>query len=104
MRQNVTYFIIAGIVDSLMDFWCVFLFGYTQQRIIRDLRLDVFKAVLSQEVGFFDEHSSGDITSRLTADCSEMANDLTWVFRFTIEALVRIGGIAGYMFFRRSEP
>jgi ATP-binding cassette subfamily B (MDR/TAP) protein 9 len=30
-----------------------------------------------------------------------MANDLTWVFRFTIEALVRIGGISGYMFYRR---
>ena len=29
-----------------------------------------------------------------------MANDLTWVFRFTIEALVRIGGIIVYMFFR----
>ena len=32
---------------------------------------------------------------------AEMANDLTWVFRFTIEALVRIGGISGYMFYRR---
>ena len=51
-----------------------------------------------QEVGFFDNTPTGDITSRLTADCSEMANDLTWVFRFTIEALVRIGGITGYMF------
>jgi len=29
-----------------------------------------------------------------------MANDLTWVFRFTIEAMVRIGGIIAYMFFR----
>lgn len=29
-----------------------------------------------------------------------MANDLTWVFRFTIEALVRIGGISAYMFYR----
>ena len=38
---------------------------------------------------------------RLTCDLAEMANDLTWVFRFTIEALVRIGGISGYMFYRR---
>ena len=27
-----------------------------------------------------------------------MANDLTWVFRFAIEAMIRIGGILGYMF------
>ena len=28
-----------------------------------------------------------------------MSGDLTWVFRFTIEALVRIGGIAAYMLY-----
>lgn len=51
-------------------------------------------------MGFFDQTPTGEITSRLTADTAEMANDLTWVFRFTIEALVRIGGIIVYMFFR----
>ena len=52
------------------------------------------------EMGFFDKTPTGEITSRLTADTAEMANDLTWVFRFTIEALVRIGGIMVYMFIR----
>ena len=51
-------------------------------------------------MGFFDKTPTGEITSRLTADTAEMANDLTWVFRFTIEALVRIGGIMVYMFIR----
>ena len=46
-----------------------------------------------------DRISTGDLTSRLTADCSEMANDLTWVFRFAIEATVRISLIIAYMFY-----
>jgi len=79
------------------DFWNFFLFGYAQQRLIRDLRICLFRTVIRQEVGFFDTTSSGDLTSRLQVDTSEMANDLTWVFRFTIEALVRIGGITAYM-------
>eukprot|EP00667_Euglena_gracilis_P004099 EG_transcript_4115 len=99
VRWAIIHFVAAGTIDAILDFWCVFLFGYTQQRIIRRLRLDVFRSVLRQEVGFFDRTSTGTITSRLTADCAEMANDLTWVFRFTIEALVRIGGISGYMFY-----
>ncbi|EKX34120.1 hypothetical protein GUITHDRAFT_119675 [Guillardia theta CCMP2712] len=100
VRSNITSFIIAAVIDSLLDFWCVFLFGYTQQRLVRSLRIDLFRNLLLQDTSFFDASSSGEISSRLTSDCAEMANDLTWVFRFTIEALVRIGGIAGYMFFR----
>ena len=121
------YLFIAGCVDSIMDFWlvpflfvrmgcheedsflsstefyvgrCVYLFGYCQQKIIRSLRITLFRSILGMEMGFFDETPTGEITSRLTADTAEMANDLTWVFRFTIEALVRIGGIMVYMFIR----
>lgn len=54
----------------------------------------------THQIGFFDTVSTGEITSRLTADTAEMANDLTWVFRFCIEAIVRIGGIVGYMYVR----
>eukprot|EP00802_Teleaulax_amphioxeia_P006827 Tamp_06832.p1 GENE.Tamp_06832~~Tamp_06832.p1 ORF type:complete len:820 (+),score=155.99 Tamp_06832:361-2460(+) len=99
-RSNITFFCGAGIVDAALDFWCVFLFGFTQQRLVRSLRIDLFRSLLSQDMAFFDAASSGEITSRLTSDCAEMANDLTWVFRFTIEALVRIGGITSYMFYR----
>ena len=91
---------LAGTVDALLDFWCVYLFGGAQQKIIRGLRINLFRTILRQDIGFFDATTTGEITSRLTADTAEMANDLTWVFRFTIEALVRIGGIIGYMFVR----
>jgi ATP-binding cassette subfamily B (MDR/TAP) protein 9 len=100
VRTSVTCLFAAGCVDALLDFWCVFLFGVCQQRVIRNLRCMVFDAVLAQEVAFFDTTSTGDITSRLTADTSAMASDLTWVFRFSLESSVRIGGIAAYMFVR----
>jgi ABC-type bacteriocin/lantibiotic exporter with double-glycine peptidase domain len=97
---NIIYLCICGTCDSILDFWCVYIFGLAQQKIIRSLRLDLFAAILRQDIGFFDTTKTGEITSRLTADTAEMANDLTWVFRFTIEAIVRIGGIIGYMFVR----
>eukprot|EP00943_MAST-04B_sp_MAST-4B-sp1_P001848 g1848.t1 len=100
VNESIMCIFIAGSIDSILDFWCVYLFGVAQQKIILDLRRDVFKALLKQDIEFFDKTPSGEMTSRLTADCAEMANDLTWVFRFFIEALVRIGGIIGYMVFR----
>ena len=100
VKESIISIFIAGTIDSFLDFWCVYLFGVAQQKIILDLRRNVFKALLSQDMEFHDVTSSGEMTSRLTADCAEMANDLTWVFRFFIEALVRIGGIMGYMLVR----
>ena len=49
---------------------CVFLFGYTQQRLVRALRIDLFRSLLRQDIGFFDAEATGNISSRLTSDCA----------------------------------
>jgi ABC-type multidrug transport system fused ATPase/permease subunit len=92
--------LLSGTLDAALDFWGFFLFGYANQRIVRSLRVDLFRRLLGQEVAFFDVHSSGELSSRLNSDCSEMAGDLTWFFRFSIEAVVRITGITAYMLIR----
>jgi len=97
---NILGLLIAGTVDSLLDFWTVFIFGLAQNRIIRSLRVRLLRNVLDQEVAFFDVTNSGDITSRLTSDCTAMSSDLTWCFRWTLEAIVRISGIMVYMIVR----
>jgi ABC-type multidrug transport system fused ATPase/permease subunit len=99
-KQEIFRLFLLGTVDALLDFWCVFLFGYANQRIVRGLRVDLFAKLLQQEVAFFDVTSSGELASRLNSDCSEMAGDLTWFFRFSIESIVRITGITTYMLIR----
>ena len=48
----------------------------------------------------FDSTTVGWLTSRISSDTSEMSNNLTYVFRWTLEAVVRISGIVIYMFLR----
>ncbi|KAL3907268.1 MAG: hypothetical protein SGILL_008941, partial [Bacillariaceae sp.] len=48
-------------------------------------------------VAFYDATTSGELASRVNADCGAMAGDLTWFFRFSIESVVRISGITVYM-------
>lgn len=76
------------------------MFGYAKENIVKSVRLDTFRSILRQEKAFFDKTNSGDLISRLTADCGEMAGDLTWFFRFSVEACVRIVGISVYMIYR----
>ena len=91
-KREVLLLFLLGCVDSVLDFWCIFLFGKAKERIVRAVRVDTFSSILQQDQAFFDESNTGDLVSRLTSDCGEMAGDLTWFFRFSVEAVVRITG------------
>ncbi len=91
-KREVLLLFLLGTVDSILDYWCVFLFGKAKENIVRTLRLDTFSSMLRQDQAFFDKTNSGELISRLTSDCGEMAGDLTWFFRFSVEAIVRIFG------------
>eukprot|EP00804_Cyclotella_cryptica_P002015 CCRYP_007442-RB/>CCRYP_007442-RB protein AED:0.10 eAED:0.10 QI:445/1/0.91/1/0.90/0.83/12/85/927 len=99
-KRNILLLFLLGSVDSVLDFWCIFLFGYAKENIVKSVRIDTFVSILKQEQAFFDRSNTGDLISRLTADCGEMAGDLTWFFRFSVEAFVRIVGISTYMIIR----
>ena len=51
----------------------IFLFGYAKENIVKSVRIDTFSSILRQEQAFFDRTNTGDLISRLTADCGEMA-------------------------------
>ena len=72
-RREILLLFILGSIDAFFDFWCIFLFGYANQRIVRGVRIDTFGSILKQEMGFFDKHTSGELASRLNSDCGEMA-------------------------------
>ncbi len=99
-KRNVLLLFLAGTVDAILDFWVLFLFGYAKENIVKGVRIDTFAAMMRQEQAFFDKTNTGELMSRLSSDCGEMAGDLTWFFRFSVEAVVRITGIATYMIIR----
>jgi ABC-type multidrug transport system fused ATPase/permease subunit len=72
-RAEIFWLFLLGTLDACLDFWCIFWFGYANLRIVRGVRIDTFAAILRQEMAFFDKHTSGELASRLTSDCGEMA-------------------------------
>uniref|UniRef100_A0A158P6A9 ABC-type antigen peptide transporter n=1 Tax=Angiostrongylus cantonensis TaxID=6313 RepID=A0A158P6A9_ANGCA len=49
-------------------------FEYAYSRINRAIRYDLFTGVVRQEVAFFDAHKTGEIASRIAADCQTMSD------------------------------
>ena len=78
-RTAILQLIVCALIDGIFDFVCVFLYGYANLNIVKNVRLKTFKTLLSQEMAFFDTQTSGSLASRLTADCGQMGSDLTWV-------------------------
>ena len=63
-------------------------------RIVADLRHQLYGAILAQEMGFFDERNTGELTSRLASDTQVLQNAVTsnvsMLLRFGAQA---IGGL-----------
>uniref|UniRef100_A0A1I7UJF4 ABC transmembrane type-1 domain-containing protein n=1 Tax=Caenorhabditis tropicalis TaxID=1561998 RepID=A0A1I7UJF4_9PELO len=51
-------------------------FEYAYARIQRSIRYDLFNGLVKQDVAFYDAHKTGEITSRLAADCQTMSDTL----------------------------
>jgi ATP-binding cassette subfamily B (MDR/TAP) protein 9 len=96
-RAAVRSFFAVGLANASLDFFNWWLFVVAQQRIIRRVRNELFAAIISSEIAFFDAASTGSLVSRLTSDCGQLANDLTWIFRWSLEAIVRTLGITAYL-------
>ena len=61
---------------ALTGRWAVGVVGLAQQKVVRALRNDLLKNILRQEISFFDTTSTGELSSRITSDCSEMVKHL----------------------------
>ncbi|WP_426748000.1 ABC transporter transmembrane domain-containing protein [Myxococcus faecalis] len=83
------------VVQSVAMALRAYLFSTAGERVVTRLRKRLFQSLLSQEVAFFDERRTGELTSRLASDTSVLQNTVTtnvsMTLRYTFQAL---GGVA----------
>lgn len=81
-------------LQGLMNFVQVFLLTSTTERVIAGLREDVFGHLVRLSPGFFTEHRTGELTSRLSTDLTLLQSLLsTWVSELSRQSLFLVGGI-----------
>ncbi len=72
-------------VQAFINFGQSYLTAATAERVVADLRKDVFRALIRQPPGFFAQRRVGELTSRIASD----AGLIQGVLRFGIPELVR---------------
>lgn len=94
-------FVVLGIVTGLATFFQTFALNVAGARLTKRLRLMTFKAMLEQEIAWYDEptNSVGELLARLSGDCAQVQGALGtrigYVFQ-TISIIVVGVGIALY--------
>ena len=87
------------LVQSIFVSLRYYLFTVIGDRIVTDLRKRLFSSILAQEMGFFDDNRTGELTSRLTSDTqalqSAVTTNVSMSLRYGVQA---IGGVAVLFF------
>ena len=66
-------------------------------RYILRLQKVLFARIMNMEIGFFDVRKTGEITSRLTSDCTKVGDGLGLNFNIFLRSSVRVIGILIFM-------
>ncbi|MDG1478747.1 MAG: ABC transporter transmembrane domain-containing protein [Myxococcota bacterium] len=86
----------AGAFFGAIRAW---LFTVSGERIVASLRTQLYRSIISQEIAFFDERRTGELTNRLASDTTVLQNTVTvnvsMLLRFTIMAI----GAIGFLFY-----
>jgi ABC transporter fused permease/ATP-binding protein len=88
-------FALAGVFTAVRSY----LFTVAGEHVVAELRARLYGSLVGQEIAFFDEHRTGDLTSRLVADTAALQKavtvNLSMLLRF---ALMGTGALVILMF------
>ncbi|KAJ3116721.1 tRNA N6-adenosine threonylcarbamoyltransferase [Phlyctochytrium bullatum] len=68
VKKSVTYLLLLGTMVGCAAYLQMGLWMYSGERQTKRIREEYLQAVLRQEIAFFDQTQTGDITTRLTGD------------------------------------
>lgn len=84
---NVVYFVYVGLAEFVTVYISTVGFIYTGERIAQRLRAEYLKAVLRQNVAYFDNLGAGEITTRITADTNLVQDGISQKVALTLTAV-----------------
>lgn len=76
-----------------------YLFTLSGERIVIQLRQQLYRSILKQEVAFFDVNRTGELMSRLSSDCTTLQNTVSVNISQGLRNLAQVLGGFAFMFY-----
>lgn len=68
IRELLSYYVLLGFLSIILIWIAWTTWIVSAERQIRRIRFNLFRNILRQEIGWFDLHNTGELTSRLITD------------------------------------
>uniref|UniRef100_A0A915AK02 Uncharacterized protein n=1 Tax=Parascaris univalens TaxID=6257 RepID=A0A915AK02_PARUN len=92
--RSVIWMTVLSFITVFFDGLRAGCFDYATALVNRQIRCDLFRSLVKQEIAFFDSTRTGEITSRLTADCQTMSSTVsTNLNTFMRNGLMLVGAL-----------
>lgn len=88
-------FILQAITSSLRYYF----FTLSGERIVLQLRRNLYSKILIQDISFFDENRTGELMSRLASDCTTLQNTVSVNVSQGLRNLGQVIGGFAFMFY-----
>ena len=75
------------------------IFTVTGERIVAKLRADLFARLMEQDIAFFDDKKTGELTNRLASDTTVLQNTVSVNISMALRFVASIVGGIGFLFF-----
>ncbi|WP_028311020.1 lipid A export permease/ATP-binding protein MsbA [Derxia gummosa] len=91
--------IVLAFVRGFSNFGSSYLMEYVGNRVIQDLRGDMFDRLLRLPVGYLDSHGSAWVISRITNDVNNVSQAATGAVIVLIRDSIMIAGLMAYLIY-----
>lgn len=87
LNKNVLYFVYIGIAEFATVYVSTVGFMYTGEHITQKIRQEYLRAILRQNIAYFDNLGAGEITTRITADTNLIQDGISQKVGLTLTAI-----------------
>ena len=84
--KYVLYFVYIGIAEFVSIYICTVGFIYSGEHITQKIREQYLRAILRQNIGYFDKLGAGEVTTRITADTNLIQDGISEKVGLTLTA------------------
>ena len=98
LARTALLMLIVYLLTSLSTWLQTYAMSGVSQRAVRDIRSDLFARLQTLSLRFFDQHTHGELMSRLANDVENISNVLTESVTQLISSLISVVGVAAMMF------
>ncbi len=91
------YFLLLILAESLLSFFEVWLLQFLGQRVMQDIRLELFTHVQRLSTSFFDRTPTGSLVTRLTSDVEVLGEMFAAGIITVVGDVMLLAGIIGVM-------